>query len=549
MAIVGAYDASTFVDGDYSTYPALPVGIHYYQIGMGWVVVVAGTVQGQDVSVGDLLFAVPRPRLYGDYSYGEKYYGSRSAEDNDWTVDELYFLKWDASLQPPDQVPYPNSGCPFTPEHGFGGVWAPGWRIVVECYYDQRINLRTYGDLAYGDQVYGDRGTITLPMPVPRDYGDLTYGDDVYGTTNSLVEVPWGGPRWVDITQPSFHIEIGDGMADGGPRVVVSELVVSFYDPAGRWFDMATPLTWHQPQPGTPIRVGLVDPLYRYYPLITGEIERIEDTHAADGPREVMVRGFGKIMDLVVDLPGVQRPAEPASARFNWLANAAGWTWDTAQTPFPPGDSTLLADRDVRPMIVARDEMDRTCHSVGWFLDSTREGRMRVRHWPHEPETPVLRVADCYDANAVVSHSISFANDESQLLNYVITTNTADPQGTIIGEDQVSVARFHRRGRAHNFPMTGLAWSDPAAAGQWASRVLARYAYITRQVESFEVDTGVDRSWLPTLVDLDTGRGVQIERTTLAPLRIDGVIVGWRWRLDPGRWQGTVFVATSTPSM
>ena len=189
-------------------------------------------------------------------------------------------------------------------------------------------------------------------------------------------------------------------------------------------------------------------------------------------------------------------------------------------------------------------------------MDSTREGRIRVREWPMLPEGEAIEVVDCYGyPGTLVSHSMVFANDESQLLNYVVTTNieVADrPAGAgqdrWCQEDPFSVSRFGSRGRAFGFPMTGLAWTDGAHRPRLGRRALDRYAYITRQCESFDIDTAVDQGWLPALVDLDTSRAVVIHRTGFTDLRLDGVITGWRWRLDPGRWQGTVFVSTITPS-
>lgn len=49
MSEVGTYDASTFVAGNFATYPALPAGASLYQPTMAWAVTVAGTVQGQAV--------------------------------------------------------------------------------------------------------------------------------------------------------------------------------------------------------------------------------------------------------------------------------------------------------------------------------------------------------------------------------------------------------------------------------------------------------------------------------------------------------------------
>jgi hypothetical protein len=516
--LVGTYDASTFVEGDYATYPQLPAGVTLYQPAMSWLVTVAGTVYGQAAAVDDRLFAMPSPRPYGSFTFGDKRYGG-SGRDGDWEVDEVWFLVWDAHAAPPDQVPYPNAGCPFTePWHPLG-EWAPGWRIVVDAFYNVDTEARTYGVADYGDRLYGS----------------------VNGQ---------GAGRWVDITEPSFHIEIGDGMQEGGPRVTVAEVDIVFLDPVGTWFDIATPATWFQPQPGTAIRVGLLDPVFRYHPLITATIERIEDTHDGEHPRTVSVRGFGRIMDLVVDVPGLTYASELASTRFNALAAMAGWYWDNGVVAFPAtGDAALLAEAEPKDIVV-RDEMDRTCQSVGWFLDADRRGRMRVRPWPHEPTVDVLPVTDCHDGPGLVSHSLTFANDQSQLLNYVVTSNTAQPApANVIEQDTVSIARFGKRGRAFGFPLGGMAWADAATARTWVQRVRDRYKFVTRQCESFEVDTHVDQAWLPALADLDTGRGVRVERTGMRPLVLDGVVVGWRYRLDPGRWGATVFVSTITESL
>lgn len=525
--LVGTYDASTFIENDYATYPQLPPGVTLYQPGMFWLVEVEGYVYSQHVLPGDLLFVLPNPRPYGTFTFGDKRYGG-SDRNGEWTVDEIWFLAWDAHLAPPDQVPYPNSGCPFTSDEQPLGNWAPGWRIVVDAHFNDDT--------------------------LQRRYGTSFYGNDVFGT----VESPLGGARWVDITEPSFSIETGDGMQNGGPRVTVSEVDIQFLDPVGTWFDIATPATWFQPQPGTPIRVGLIDPAYRYHPIITAEIERIEDVHDGEHPRIVAVRGFGRIMDLVVDVPQVPFPAEQASARFNRLVDLAGWYWDDGTVTFPTGDAPLLAEAEPRDTTI-REELDVTCQSVGWFLDSDKRGRMRVREWPHLASGEPIPVTDCFHPEinpnvpqAVldkrVSHSIVFANDESQLLNYVVSTNKAEVPASIVEVEDVSVARFGKRGRAYSFPLTGAPWADPVATQVWAERVKNRFAFITRQVESFEVDTLLDEGWLKVLADLETGRGVRVERTGLRPLRMDGIVVGWRHTLTPGRWQSSVYLSTLTPS-
>ena len=412
--IVGTYDASTFVEGNFSTYPALPAGVEFYQLGMAWEITVAGTVLGQPALPGDLLFTLEKPRRYGNFTYGDKVYGSHHPDAPDWLVDEITFQVWSGQGEAPDLGPYPNAGCPFTPAHGAGGEWAPGWRIVVNAYYDKlpRPHVRSPERTATWS-------TAAPPSPAPARSGSTS-------------------------PSPRSTSRVGDGMAEGGPRVSVSEVVVQFVDPVGRWFDIATPAAWIQPKPGTPLRVGLLDPTYRYHALITGQIERIEDVHDGAGVRKVSVRGFGQIMDLVVDLPQVTRPTELATARFNYYLAAAGWRWDTTPIAFPStGNGNVL--REGPADVQAREQMDRTCSAVGWFMDSTRQGRVRVREWPHLPTGTPLQVVDCHGHDALVSHSMVFANDESQLLNYVITTSTEDatydpptPAKSVTAEDQHS---------------------------------------------------------------------------------------------------------------
>lgn len=739
MALVGLYDASTFVEGNYATYPPLPPGAIYYQPTMWWEIIGAGIIQGQSVVVGDLIFATQGAgRLYGQRNYGDQIYGGLS--DGDWTVDQVFFLRWDSTLPPPDQPPYPNAGCAFTRDDTPGGDWAPGWRIVIDAFYNDRVGSRTYGAATYGDEVYGDTEATS--------------------------------PHWVDITPVAYHLETGDGTRDGTATVVVAELVLSVLDPEGTAFDIATPATWYQPQPGTALRVGFLGPQHRYFPVFTGEIERIEDRHDGEHPRTVDVRAFGRIMDLTVDMPAVARPQEHASERYAALVGMAGWWWDNGVVVFPYGDAELLAD-DVARDIVVRDELDRTVQACGWFLDSDRRGRMRVRSWPHEPTGEPLRVVDCreedvppvelepgyltpsvgtvltpdpgplpaehtfvfrvrgpssgsgtvaaqmvnfgqyawrlerrqadwvlvtmmgdatqqstslitrpapsgsdetlalsvvmdngaarlltawvetegelvpaatanggavnpvhdstdqlrvgawsttaapvsvfngriysvelrtgldptagslvwrFDADdypggdatsytdprgrtwtlsapgaivpAVidpgqpgdpdtvrVSHSMMLVNDEGKLLNRVVATNATAPAGVVDIQDDLSVSRFGRRGRALGFPWSGQPWKWADNATMWAQRILNRFAWITRHVEQLDADTLVDPGWLAVLVDLDTGQALTAERRGIAPLTLDAVVVGWRHTIDPGHWQAEVYTSTTTPSM
>ncbi|HKV67680.1 MAG TPA: hypothetical protein VJN72_06290 [Gaiellales bacterium] len=517
QVLVGTYDASTWVEGNYATYPQLPPGVTYYQPTMHWEVVGAGTIQGQHVVVGDLLFATQGDgRTYGANLYGDQVYGTNT--HGDWTVDQVFFLKWPSTLPGPIRPPYPNAGCPFTRTDLPDGDWAPGWRIVIDAFYNDLTGSRTYGDDTYGAEVYGD-------------------------ADNS------GQPDWVDITRPSFSVHCGDGTREGLQSVVVTETVVELYDETGVWLDFAEPWIWYQPGPGVSIRVGFIDPTYEYHPVITGQIERIEDVHDGDHPRVVTIRAFGQIMDLTVDVVGVQRPAELASARFNALVDLAGWRWGEGDLVFP-GDTMLIADA-VASAIVVRDELDRTAQSAGWFFDQDRYGGMRLRNWPHEPAGEPLHVVDCADgddADVLVSPAITFANDQSQLLNYVIATNNADPVVEVRGEDDLSIARYGKRGRALGYPKGGLAFADQTFTAGWVSRIVNRFARITRHIEAVVADTLVDHGWLAVLADLDTGRAITVERRGLHPLTLDGVVVGFEHEITPGQWVSTLHTSTTTPT-
>ena len=394
-----------------------------------------------------------------------------------------------ARVEGPQVTADAGKGCPFSRADQPKGDWAAGWRLVVDAYY------------------------------------------------YAIVDGAEPAMQWVDLTEPTFRIDVGDGMTEGEPRVTVSEVVAEFVDPTGTWFDVTDPIIY--PQPGTPLRVAVVDPAGLIHPLLTGEIERIEDVHDGDHPRTVTVRGFGRMINLVIDVPAVELPQGMASERMTSLAAAAGYH---NPITYPPGDAQLIGE--FKTNMVMRDEMDRTAQSVGWFMDATRSGHIRVRTWPHQPEGEPVAVTDCHGTDALVSHAITYANDESHLLNYVITSNSQ--VANVVAENLESIAQYGRRGRAFGFPLMGLAWHSEQTAIVWAQRIADRFAWITRQVESVEIDTHVDDRWLPVLADLDTGRPVIVTRTGLTPSVIDGVVVGWRHALTPGRWESSVFVSTTT---
>ena len=193
------------------------------------------------------------------------------------------------------------------------------------------------------------------------------------------------------------------------------------------------------------------------------------------------------------------------------------------------GDSALIADTQPRDITI-RDEIDRTIQSVGWMFDTDRKGRMRVRTWPHQPEGVPLVVVDCFadvpghplDPTSLVAHSIVYSNDESQLLNHVVTSNGAQPASTVTVEETPSISRFGKRGRALDYPKGGLAWASTTDAAVWARRVLNRFAYITRHIESFEVDTLLDPDWLSTLADAGHGSSGDGRTPRARPVVHDG---------------------------
>lgn len=513
--IVGTFDPTGWSAGDTSTWPQLPDGIPYYEPTMAWRVVVAGAAFGYTLAAGDLLFAYQdNERLWGMGGYGDMVYGGWA--ENGWIVDVVGFVKWDSTLPPPDLWPQPYSGCPFTRTDLPDGNWAPGWRIVIDCYGPPRVGSRTYGQLNYGDEVYGDDAGV-------------------------------GGNVWQDITRPMFRVTTGDGNSDGSATVVVSELLVELADEDGDWFDIAPPATWFLPQSGHAIRVGFLDPAFRYHGLFSGVIERIEDPHDGDHPRTVSVRAFGRVIDLAVDVAQVQLPAALASERYKTLTTMAGWYWDSGALVFPAtGDSMLLADDQPRDLVV-RDEIDRTVQSVGWFFDTDPTARMRVREWPHIPEGDPLVVTDCDPAVGLVAHVINFADDQSLLLNHAVSSNTAGAEVTIDDEISISITKG-KRGRAQGFPWSGLAWSVESAIATVLRRVTNRFARLTRQVEAFQFDTSVDQRWLEELADIDTGRAVTVVRTGIRPLTLDAVVVGWNFTIEPGQWTGTISTSTLTPS-
>lgn len=514
MALMGTYDAGGYVSGQPSSYPQLPAGIVYYQPGMWWSVTGAGTIEGVAAVPGDRLYAIGRGRNYGDFTFGELIYGD--PPDYDWPPELVSWLVWDSTAPPSNLVPFPFSGCPYTTTQQPWGNWAPGWRIVIDAFYNADLGSRTYGTELFGDELYGD--------------------------TDSA-----GRGAWHDITRPAYEIRAIDGTRDGRATVDVSTTVIRLLDTEGVWFDMAPPTSYYQPPVGAPIRVGFLDPQQRYHPVHVGIIERITDEHDT-APRVVEVQAFGRGFELVSDALGWQRGAEPLAARFDALLGAAHWRWGLGSLVYP-NNPVLLADRVPRDVVV-REELDRCAQSSGLFLDTDRWGDLRLRWWPHEPLEPALEVVDCdgHGSAAVVSPMLRYIDDEAELLNVAVITNDADPVTEVRGESAMSIGRYGRRTRALGFPRTGLAFSDTQLARDYTARVVARFSHLTKRIDQVVADTAVDTDWLPALAELDTGDAVHVERTAIRPMLLDGVVVGWEHQIVPGRWTSSIYTSTTTPS-
>jgi hypothetical protein len=351
---------------------------------MAWTMTGPGTVDGQQVNTGDLLFVIHRARLYGDDLYGDGMFGS--TPDQDWTAADVAWLAWYSAALPPDRPPLPYSGCKFG---------STGWWVVIEGWFN-----------AAG-----------------RTYGELTYGADVYGGGTAAAKA------WQDITPGFTDVNITRGNDDGNPTVDALELNATWYDPDWTKFDLSPPAMYHHPFVGDPVRVSFYDPDWRWYPRATAEIEQITDAHGAP-PRYVAMQAFGHVIDLDRTLTGWQRPAELASARFAALLSAAGWRYGLGHLVYPP-DVWLHGDEKPND-VKARDELDRTALSAGWTFDTDPYGQPRLRVWPYDTGAPDSVVVDCADHGVagLVASSITYTADMSQLLNIVTLANQIGSGGT-----------------------------------------------------------------------------------------------------------------------
>jgi hypothetical protein len=473
---------------------------------MAWTMTAAGTVQGQTLAIGDLLFVVHRDRLFGDLTFGAGMFGSTPGQD--WTSADVRFVAWYSSNPPEDQPPLPYSGCKFGES---------GWWFIIDCWFSD--------------------------AELSRRFGEGTFGSDVFGGGEPAPT------RWVDITAGYTDVTIRRGNQDGAPEVDVPEISFTWYDPTFTRFDVTTPAGWHLPFVGRPIRVSFYDDRWVWHPRIVGEIEKIVDPSiwtSSGEPRFVTVDAFGPAIDLTRTLPQWQRPAENASTRFAALLAAAGWRYGDATVVYPP-DQALTAD--LRPRdVAARAEIDRTVISAGWTFDTDRRGMPRLRVWPLELGAPVAAVVDCPDGAGVVATLITFTADESQMLNIVTVGNQAEPPVIAQTVDDISVATYGGNDNALGFPQLGLAFASALEAQRITDRVAVRYSRIVTHVEPIDADTAVDAAWLAVLADLDTGEHLTVTRTHPNRFTLDAIVVGLDETITPDRLEATVYTTTTTPT-
>jgi len=509
MAAPPPYDPRGFVDANPATWPQpIPPAV-LYQPGMAWTMSAAGTVQGQAVAVGDLLYVVHRGRRFGDGTFGSGRFGSNP--DQDWTAADVRFVAWYTSAPPENQPPLPYSGCKF------GDT---GWWIIIDCWFNDAQTSRRFGEATFGSGVFGGGSTAAT--------------------------------RWVDITAGFVDVQINRGNDDGSPRVDVPEIVANWYDPGFARVDVSPPAVWHLPFVGRPIRVSFYDPGWVWHPRTVGEIERIVDPSiwtTSGQPRYVTIEAFGPAMDLTRTLPQWVRPAELASARFAALMSAAGWRYGSGALVYPTPDTQLHADAEPSD-VAAREEIDRTALSAGWIFDTDRRGLPRLRPWPLAPGPATATVVDCADHGpaGLTATLVTFTADESQLLNIATVSNALDPPDVAQSTDATSITLYGGNDNALGFPALGLAYATHAAGQAIVDRVRTRYARIITHVEPIDADTDVDADWLAVLADLDTGEHWTVTRVHPTSFTLDAIVVGVDESITPGRIEATVYTTTTTPT-
>ena len=107
----GPYNPSGFNAANPATWPR-PIGGGPYFAGQFWTASAAGTID-VPVVAGDRVYVSSTGRDYGEFTYGDAYYGWNSA--GPWADAEVEFRAWSPTGPPWDRPAPPFSGCPFSP--------------------------------------------------------------------------------------------------------------------------------------------------------------------------------------------------------------------------------------------------------------------------------------------------------------------------------------------------------------------------------------------------------------------------------------------------
>lgn len=508
MTYRGEYDPTGFNQLDVGTWPPVPVDESGYLPGDWWYITAPGSINGDPVDVGDRVYSIGRGRLFGELEYGDDVFGG-PVDPPPWSPDVLR-VGWlaVAFTQPPwDRPVPPYAGCPLIGE----------WRIVVEVLAAVDDGVRTYGSGTYGSDVYGD----------------------IYGR----------GLGWLDITSNAYGI-VARRSGDGGPIVDVDEIALDLVDFDASLIPMSVPRVENEPGVGTMLRVSLLDPQSEPHSLFVGRIESMVDVHDTER-RTLAIDAYGLATDFVVSAPSWERPQETTSTRLAALFQLVEWEWGTPS--IEPDWYDHLQRPAIEQSIVARDEIDQVAISGGLTFDTDRRGVPRFVRWPLEPDQTMepIVVVDAKRLDGIASPSLDFVADTAQLLNVAEVSSVDEgviPATVVVRRDEASIALVRMRSQTFGFPLTDL-YSYGQRCEQTADAALERFSRTTTRIDTFEIDTTVDKRWLPIAATIDRGQRLEVSRTQPRPLTLDALVVGYELRFVRGRVTGTVYCSTLTPTI
>lgn len=525
MTEIAPYDPNLFVEFDWATYPTPPP----YRVGDWWIASADGTLdtpsqpQGaQDVIAGDRIYCEPHARRYGELTYGGLNYGDPGDTETEF-AELTEWIVWPASLPPWQQPPPPDFGCPL------GERRLPGWEITVDAL---------------------------LPVdPTVRSYGELNYGDGTYGEERDDVS------EWVDLARAGFSVLIDRGDVTVAPAVPVDELEIELNDPDETLFSPRAPIAGTTLTPAAIVRVGIRDTTTAAWEgLVVCRLETATDVHERAATRLVVMQAVGLMSDLVTPPDGrtFVRPEESARDRIDAIQVEAEWDWGPTQYP---GAGFMLRAIDQTQEgtdegVQLRAMLDRTAISSAWQAHTDREGNLELVAFPFRPDPTAdpLIVVDCPTddyPDAMVSPSITYAGDLEQLVNLAdVVTTDPDAPLSASARDNTSVAFYGRRTEGAGMPLPAVDTRDQADLDTLAAQVVDRQARIAHRVVSFEVDTHLDAAWVDVLRRIDIGDPVIVKRTGL-PVEIShsGYVLGVQHRMQPNRWQATISIGTTTPTI